>query len=81
MNTQDKLINIVKKYSKSDMLEINPATSIKELKFDSLDLLEFQMAVDDEFGIEVEIDDFLKCITVVDIAVMVDSYRRSNEIL
>ena len=78
MNTQDKLITIVRKFSKISESDINYYTSIKELKFDSLDLLEFQMKIDDEFGIEVGIEDFLKCITVADISLLIENYHSSK---
>lgn len=74
MSTQDKLIKIVKKFSKIDESNINASTTIKELRFDSLDLLEFQMAVDNEFGVEVEIEDFLKCTSVVELSMLVEKY-------
>jgi acyl carrier protein len=75
MNTQDKLLTLVKKFSKINEIDINPSTSVKELKFDSLDLLEFQMEIDNEFGIELGIEDFLKCTTLADIAELVENYR------
>lgn len=74
MNTQDKLITIVRKFSKIAESDINVSTRIKELKFDSLDLLEFQMAVDDEFGIEIGIEDFLKCSSVTDLIMLIEKY-------
>jgi acyl carrier protein len=76
MSTQDKLITIVRKFRKITESDINASTRIKELKFDSLDLLEFQMSVDDEFGIEVGIEDFLKCVTVGDIVLLVENYHK-----
>jgi acyl carrier protein len=75
MNTQDKLVTLVKRFSKINEIDINPSTSVKELKFDSLDLLEFQMEIDNEFGIELGIEDFLKCITLADIGKLVENYR------
>jgi acyl carrier protein len=75
MNTLDKLVTLVKRFSKINEIDINPSTSVKELKFDSLDLLEFQMEIDNEFGIELGIEDFLKCITLADIGKLVENYR------
>ena len=74
MSTQDKLLTIVRKFSKIAESDINSSTRIKELKFDSLDLLEFQMSVDDEFGIEVGIEDFLKCSSVDDLIMLIEKY-------
>jgi acyl carrier protein len=76
MSVQQKLIELAKRISKSDEVLIDASTKIKALKFDSLDLLEFQMAVDDEFGLEIEIDDFLNCTDVSEIAALVESQRK-----
>jgi len=76
MSVQQKLIELVKRISKSEEVLIDASTKIKALKFDSLDLLEFQMAVDDEFGLEIEIDDFLNCTDVSEIAALVESQRK-----
>lgn len=74
MTTQDKLIAIVRKFSKISGSDINISTGIKDLKFDSLDLLEFQMEIDDQFGIEIEIEEFLKCSNVDDLIALVKKY-------
>lgn len=74
MSTQDKLLIIVRKFNKSVDSDINSSTRIKELNFDSLDLLEFQMSVDDEFGIEVGIEDFFKCSSVADLIMLIEKY-------
>lgn len=74
MSTNNKLLLIIKKFSKINVAEISLSSSINELKFDSLDLLEFQMAIDNEFGIEIKIDDFLKCKTIYDISILIDNY-------
>lgn len=78
MKTDDKVILVVKKFIKDRESDINSSTRIKDLKFDSLDLLEFQMEIDGEFGIEVGIEDFLKCITVNDLILLVDKYLISR---
>ena len=62
MKNDERLRRIIEKFSKADIQAMEGGTRIKDLKFDSLDLLEFQMAIDDEFGIEIAIDDFLKCL-------------------
>lgn len=76
MNTQDQLIALVKKIGKIQGTEIQASTHIKAFGFDSLDLLEFQMEVDELFGIEVQIEDFLKCQTLADISALVDDCRQ-----
>jgi acyl carrier protein len=74
MKNDERLRRIIEKFSKADIQAMEGATRIKDLKFDSLDLLEFQMAIDDEFGIEIAIDDFLKCSVVQDIDDLVEKY-------
>jgi acyl carrier protein len=74
MKIEDKLLALVKKYSKINKDDIKSATKISDLKFDSLDFLEFQMAVDDEFGIEISIDDFLECKNINDVIQLVEKY-------
>ena len=75
MKNEDKLINLVKKYSKINIDDIKSTTKISDLKFDSLDFLEFQMAVDDEFEVEISIDDFLECKNINDIAQIIENYN------
>jgi len=75
MKNEEKLINLVKKYSKINIDDIKSATKISDLKFDSLDFLEFQMAVDDEFEVEISIDDFLECKNINDIAQIIENYN------
>jgi acyl carrier protein len=74
MKTEDKVLVLTKNFSKINAIDIKYSTKISDLKFDSLDLLEFQMGIDDEFGIEVAIDDFLKCSNVSDIVLLVEKY-------
>lgn len=74
MKIEDKLLTLIKKYSKINADDIKSTTNINELKFDSLDFLEFQMGVDDEFGIEISIDDFIKCKNVNDIIQLIERY-------
>jgi len=78
MKNEEKLINLVKKYSKINIDDIKSATKISDLKFDSLDFLEFQMAVDDEFEVEISIDDFLECKNINDIAQIIENYNANK---
>ena len=43
MKIEDKLLTLIKKYSKINADNIKSTTNINELKFDSLDFLEFQV--------------------------------------
>lgn len=74
MKVEDKLLVLMKKFSKANVIDINPLTNIKDLQFDSLDLLEFQMAVDDEFKVEISIDNFLKCKNANDLVILLKKY-------
>ena len=74
MKIVERLVLLIQKFSKVNAIEIQASSNIKDLKFDSLDLLEFQMAIDDEFRIEIAIDDFLKCNDINDVAVVVKNY-------
>lgn len=78
MTTQDQLITLIKKFSKTINFEINTSTNINDLKFDSLDLLEFQMDIDNYFGIELSIEDFLRCHNIGDIVRLVEQSRANK---
>ena len=47
MKIEDRLVLLIQKFNKVNAIEIQASSNIKDLKFDSLDLLEFQMAIDD----------------------------------
>jgi len=74
MKTQERVLRLIEKYSKIESSEIQITSKIKDLKFESLELLEFQMDMDDEFGIEITIDEFLSCNNVSDIINLVEKY-------
>ena len=76
MIIEENIIKLITNFSKVNAQSIHSLTNVKDLNFDSLDLLEFQMAIDDEFGIEIPIDDFLNCKNVKDIANLVKNYRK-----
>jgi len=71
MSTEATIIALVRKFGKVGTLVIDSSTRLKELNFDSLDFLEFQMGVDEAFGVEIPVEDFLKCATVGDITALV----------
>jgi acyl carrier protein len=76
MIIEESIIKLITKFSKVNAQSIHSLTNVKDLNFDSLDLLEFQMAIDDEFGIEIPIDDFLNCKNVKDITNLVKNFRK-----
>lgn len=71
MSTEDTVIALVRKFGRVGTLDVDASTRLKELNFDSLDLLEFQMGVDEAFGVEIPVEEFLKCETVGDITALV----------
>ena len=76
MSTEATIIALVRKFGKVGTLVIDSSMRLKELNFDSLDFLEFQMGVDEAFGVEIPVEDFLKCATVGDITALVLSRSR-----
>ena len=76
MSTEATIIALVRKFGKVATLDIDSSTRLKELNFDSLDFLELQMGVDEAFGVEIPVEDFLKCATVGDITALVLSRSR-----
>ena len=53
--------------------EINGSTKISDIKLDSLDIFEFQMKLDDVFAVEVQVDDFLTCTTILDLSNLINT--------
>ena len=76
MSTEATIIALVRKFGKAGAHDIDSSTRLKELNFDSLDFLEFQMGVDEAFGVEIPVEDFLKCATVGDITALVRTSTR-----
>ena len=53
-------------------MEINADTKISEINMDSLEIFEFQMKLDEIYGVEVEVNDFILCSTVQDVVNLVN---------
>jgi len=75
MSTEATVIDLVRQFAKAGTHDIDSTTRLKELNFDSLDFLELQMGIDEAFGVEIEVEDFLKCATVGDVTALVRSRR------
>lgn len=71
MSAEDTVIALVRKFGKPGAIDVDASTPLKALAFDSLDLLEFQLGVDEAFGVEIPVEAFLECATVGDIAALV----------
>lgn len=70
--TVNAICNILSEFNDQSQ-EINESTKISDIKLDSLDVFEFQMKLDDVFAIEVQVDDFLTCTTILDLSNLVNS--------
>ena len=69
----EKLSKIIADQLGMDQSEITQDTSLKEdLKADSLDIVEIIMAIEDEFGIQVDDDDALNFKTVGDVVAYIE---------
>lgn len=66
MNTAQKVIHTIAQQLGLNESEITPTSTFDELNIDSLDLLEATMALEDEFGVQIEDDDTFKWKTVGD---------------
>lgn len=69
----ESVIRIIKIYSNNNNA-VNELTPINLIKIDSLDFLEFQMNIDEQFNIEIPIEEFLKCETIGDVVDLIEEY-------
>ena len=59
-----------------DESEVKKSTVLKDdLGADSLDLFELAMALDDEYGLEIETEDLENIVTVEDILVYIEEHK------
>ena len=64
----EKLIEIVAEQLHVEETEVKPETDFKEdLRADSLDLFELVMALEEEFGVEIPLEDLESIVTVGDV--------------
>jgi acyl carrier protein len=54
--TFDKVAQVLAEYKGIDVASIKPESSFAELEFDSLDVAEIAMKLEDEFSITIELD-------------------------
>jgi acyl carrier protein len=55
--TLEKVLTIAKKHSSVNSESLSESTELSELGLDSLDIVEFTMSVEDEFGISISDED------------------------
>ena len=59
-NTFEKVSKVLAEYKEIDASEITMETTFEELGFDSLDIVEVVMSLEEEFDLELEAGDDLK---------------------
>lgn len=71
--TFDKVVEIIVENLGVDIEEVKPESSlIEDLGADSLDAVELSMALEDEFGITIEDEEFAGLVTVQDVVNYID---------
>lgn len=70
--TLDRIVAIAAKIVDKDVL-VTEASSFKEMQFDSLDCIDFVVAIEDEFDIVIGIADSVNFLTLVDVAEVVEA--------
>ena len=75
LNIQSKLTQIIQGLIKNNDLEIDENTLIADLKLDSLDVLEFQMEIDEQLSADIPVEKFIDCKTIKDIVLLIELLR------
>ncbi|MGI5824191.1 MAG: acyl carrier protein [Bacillota bacterium] len=71
----EKLAELLADYKDLDVKTITPETTFEEMEFDSLDVVDVLMQLDDEFGVEVEMSPDLK--TVGDVVKVIEEKQNA----
>ncbi len=71
--TNEKVIAILAEYKGCDASEINPNSSFSELGFDSLDVVDLVMSLEEAFGVSIEMNEGIK--TVADVVAIIDNAK------
>ena len=69
----EKLIELLADYKDLDPKDITADTTLQEMEFDSLDIADVLMQIDDEFGVEIETSEQLE--TVGQVAQIIESRK------
>lgn len=75
--TYEKVAKILAQYRDMDVDGISMETKFEDLGLDSLDMVDLVMALEDEFGIEIEVEKDL--FTVRDLVELIDELKRDSE--
>jgi len=71
--TFETIANIIAENKDMDVNDITMETSFEDMELDSLDVIEVVMAIEEAFGINIEVEDGIK--TVADLVNLVDSLK------
>lgn len=71
--TYEKIAKILAQYRDMEVDGISPETKFEDLGLDSLDMVDLVMAMEDEFGIEIEVEENL--FTVGDLVKLIDDIK------
>lgn len=71
----EKLAQLLADYKDLDVNDITMETTFEEMEFDSLDVVDVLMQLDDEFGVEVEMSPDLK--TVGDLVKIIEEKQNA----
>lgn len=72
--TFEKVAKILADYREMDVAEIKAETSFEEIGLDSLDLVDLVMLMEEEFGIEIEIQGNIK--NVGDLVAQIENIKQ-----
>lgn len=79
MNVAKKVLDLVEQQFQFGNHKVTPESRfVEDLGFDSLDSVEFAMAIEDEFAIYLDDDDCEKCATVGDAIRLVEHCMESQ---
>ena len=71
--TFEKVASMLAEYKGIDVSTIREDSTFQDLKLDSLDVAELVMNMEDEFGVNIELDDKVK--TVADMVRLIDEAK------
>ena len=58
----EKIAKLLKEYKSDDQLVITESTTFEELEFDSLDIVELVMNIEEEFSVTIEMEASIKSV-------------------
>lgn len=74
---QEQIIKVISEAAKVEATTIKPETSfVDDLKFDSLDIVELMMKMEDDFGVEIPEEDAEGLKTVGDVVTYISNKKQ-----